>query len=109
MQFATLKQNEAFIKVPNKYSDFADVFLEKKILVLPEQTKLNKHVIKLEDGKQPLYWLIYSLNPVKLEIFKTYIKTHQKTEFISPSKSFADTSILFDKKPNGSFYLYINY
>ena len=34
----------------DKYSDFVDVFSEEKALVLPEQTDLNKHAIKLEDG-----------------------------------------------------------
>ena len=52
------------VMIPNKYSDFADVFSEKKVLVLPEHTKLNKHVINLEDGKQPLYGPMYSLGLV---------------------------------------------
>ena len=70
------------IKIPDKYSDFADVFLEKKALVLPERTNLNEHAIKLEDGKQLLYKPIYSLKPVKQETLKTYIETHLKTGFI---------------------------
>ena len=39
------------ITIPDKYSDFADVFLEEKPLVLPEQTELNEHAIKLEGDK----------------------------------------------------------
>ena len=86
-QIAALKQNEAFTKVSNKYFDFADIFSEKKALMLPEQTDLNKHAIELEDSKQPPYWSIYSLGPVELETLKTYIETHLKTGFIRPSKS----------------------
>ena len=36
------------ITILAKYSDFADVFLEKSANVLPEQTKVNKHAIKLK-------------------------------------------------------------
>ena len=71
-QIATLKQDEAFAKVSAKYSDFSDVFSEKKALVLPE----------LQDDKQPLYGPIYSLGPVELETLKAYIETYLKTRFI---------------------------
>ena len=70
------------VKISDKYSDFVNIFLEKKALVLPECTKLNKHAINLEKGKQLSYRPIDSLNPVKLETLKTYIKTHLKTGFI---------------------------
>ena len=39
--------------IPDEYLDFADVFLQEKALVLPECTKLKKHAIGLENGKQP--------------------------------------------------------
>lgn len=82
MKIAALKQNEAPIKIPTKYSDFADVFLKEKLLVLPEQTKLNKHAIELDNGKQPPYKPIYSLDPMELKTLKTYIETYLKIEFI---------------------------
>ena len=41
------------VKIPDKYSDFTDVFSEEKALVLPEHTELNEHAIDLEDNKQP--------------------------------------------------------
>ena len=46
---------------------------------------------------------------MKLEILKTYIKIHPKTGFIQPSKFAASAPILFDKKPNGSFCLCVDY
>ena len=70
------------VKIPDKYSDFTDVFSEEKALVLPEHTELNEHAIDLEDGKQPPYRPIYSVGPVELETLKTYIETHLKTGFI---------------------------
>ena len=58
--------------VPAEYLDFADMFSEESTNVLSEQIGVNKHVIKLEEGKQPPYRLIYSLGPVELKTFKTY-------------------------------------
>ncbi len=76
---------------------------------LPENTDLNEHTIELVEGKQPPYGSIYALSPVELETLKTYIETHLKTGFIWPSKSPAGAPILFDKKPNGSLHLCIDY
>ena len=39
------------VKISDKYLDFINVFSEKKALVLLEQTKLNEHIIDLEDDK----------------------------------------------------------
>lgn len=68
--------------ISDKYSDFANLFSEKKALVLPKQTNLNKHTIKFENDKQLLYGLIYGLDLVKLETLKIYIKTQLKPKFI---------------------------
>ena len=100
-QIASLLTEE--VKIPDKYSDFADVFSEEKALVLPECTDINEHAIKLEDDKQPPYGLIYGLRLVELVTLKIYIKTHLKTGFIRPSKFPANAPILFDKKSDGSF------
>ena len=108
-QVAALNQKEASTKVPAEYEDFLDVFSTKKALVLPEQTELNEHAIKLENGKQLFYRPFYRLGLMELEILKTYIKTHLKTRFIQPSKSPADAPILFDKKSDNSFWLCMDY
>ena len=78
-------------------------------LQLPKNTSINKYTIQLQDAGQPPYRPIYSLGPVKLETLKTYIKTHLKTGFIQPSKSSAVALILYDKKPDGSLWLCVNY
>ena len=76
---------------------------------LPENTGINEHAIKLQDGKQPPYRPIYRLGPVELETLKTYIETHLKIGFIRPSKSPAGALILFDKKSDNSLRLCVNY
>ena len=76
---------------------------------MPEQTDLNEHAIELEEHKQPPYGPIYSLGPVELETLKAYIKTHLKTGFIRLSKFPAGVLILFDKKPDGSLCLCVDY
>ena len=100
---------EAPTKVPAKYSDFADVFSLDLATELPEYTEINTHAIDLEESKQLPYGPIYSLWPVELKTLKTYIETNLASGFIYPSKSPADAPILFDRKPNRSFCLCVNY
>ena len=76
---------------------------------LSENTGINEHAIKLEEGKQPLFRPIYSLGPVELETLKIYIKTNLANSFIRPSKSPAGTLIFFDRKPNRSLRLCVDY
>ena len=97
------------VTIPTEYSDFADVFLKKSANVLPERTGANEHAIELEEGKQPPYGPIYSLGPVELETFKTYIETNLVNGFIRVLKSPAGVPIVFVRKPNDSFCLCINY
>ena len=106
-QIASLLAKE--VTVPAEYSDFADVFSKESAKVLPEHTGINKHAIKLKDGKQPPHGPIYNLGPVELETLKTYIKTNLANDFIRPSKSPGGAPILFVCKPDGSLRLCINY
>ena len=76
---------------------------------LPENTGINEHAIKLEEGKQPPFGPIYSLELIKLEILKTYIKTNLANSFIRSSKSPVKALILFDRKLDKSLRLYIKY
>ena len=108
-QIAALKQDKAPTKVLPKYADYADVFSFDMAMELPENTGINKHAIELQNGMQPPYGQIYSLGLVELETLKTYIETHLKTGFIQPSKSPTGAPILFDRKPDGSFWLCVNY
>ena len=106
---AVLQQNKALTKIPSEYTDYIDVFSPDLSIELPENTGINKHIIELVEGKQPLYDLIYSLGPVELEMLKAYIETYLKTGFIWPSKSFIDIPFFFDKKSDKSLQLCVNY
>ena len=97
------------IKILEEYSDFTNVFSEEKAFVLLERIELNKHTINLDNCKQPPYRPIYSLSLLELETLKTYIETHLKTGFIWSSKFPTGALILFDKKPDASLRLYIDY
>ena len=108
-QISGLIAKEAPTKVPAEYLDFADIFSLDLAIKLPKHTEINTHTIDLEEGKQPLYGPIYSLELVELETLKTYIETNLANSFIYPSKSPADTPILFDKKPDRSLCLCVNY
>ena len=85
------------------------MFSKESAAVLLEHTKINTHIIDLEKDKKSPYGPIYSLRLVELETLKIYIKTNLTNSFICPSKSFAGVPILFDKKPNKSFWLCVNY
>lgn len=76
---------------------------------LRENIGINKYAIKLVESKQSPYGPIYVFNPVKLKTLKAYIKTHQKIGFIQPLKSPPGASMFFNKKPNSSLRLYVNY
>ena len=108
-QVRALLFDEAPTEVLAEYSDYSDVFLAENTAELLENTGINEHAIELEEGKQPPFGPIYSLGSVELEILKTYIKTNLANGFIRPSKSPAGASILFDRKPNRSFRLCVDY
>ena len=108
-QISGLIAKETPTKIPAEYSDFADVFSPDLATELPKHTEINTYAIDLEKGKQPSYRPNYSLGPVELETFKTYIKTNLANGFICSSKSPAVALILFDKKPDRSLYLCVDY
>ena len=108
-QVGVLLFNKASIEVPAEYSDYSVVFSTEHAAELPENTGMNEHAIKLEEGKEPPFGPIYSLGPVELETLKTYIKTNLANGFIRPSKSPAGAPILFDRKPDGSLRLCVDY
>lgn len=104
-----LKWDKTSINILAEYTDYVDILLFNLVIELPKNIEINKYVIELIDSKQAFYWPIYALSSVELETLKIYIKTYLRTEFIQPSKSPIGASILFDKKTNGNFYLFVNY
>ncbi len=108
-QIAHQKADEAPTKVPSEYANFADIFSPKLVVELLKYTGINDHAIELVDDWQPLYGPIYSLEPVELETLKAYIENNLASDFIRSSKSPTGAPILFDRKPNGSLRLYVDY
>ena len=108
-QVGALIFNEAPIEVSVEYFNYSNVFSAENAVELPENTGINEHAIKLEEGKQPPFGPIYSLGPVELEMLKTYIKTNLANGFIRPSKSPVGAPILFDRKPDRSLRLCVDY
>ena len=108
-QLSNLIVKEAFTKVPTKYLDIVNIFSPDLASKLPEHIGINNHSIGLVSGQQPPYGPIYNLEPIKLEILKTYIEINLTNGFIELSKSPAGTLILFDQKSDSSLRLYSNY
>lgn len=71
------------IIILEEYFDFLNIFLEKKTLVLLEITNFNQYTIKLQQGHQLAYELIYSLQLIEFKILKIYIKTTQPITLFS--------------------------
>ncbi len=106
---AHLKVDEAPTKISSEYANFADVFSPKLAAELSEHTRINNHAIELVDDRQLLYGSIYSLEPVEPETLKAYIENNLTSGFIRPFKSSARAPILFNKKPDGSLRLCVDY
>ena len=64
---AGLIAEEALMKIPDEYVDFANVLSPDLASELPEHTGINDHAIELVNGQQPPYGPIYSLRPVDPE------------------------------------------
>lgn len=90
-----------------EYADYTDIFVFELRIKLFENSGINKYIIILVKSKQLWYGPIYIFSLMKLEILKIYTKTQQIIGCIKPFKSFKTIFILLDKKPNGSFCLYI--
>ena len=101
--------NKTLTKVLAEYFNYKNVFSVEKAAEFPENTRINEYSIKLEKSKQPPFGPIYSLGPIKLEILNTYIEINLANGFICPFKSPTKASILFNRKPNKSFRLCVDY
>lgn len=65
---------------------------------LLKYTKINNYVIKQINIKQLFYNVIYCLEILNLNMFKTYIKTKLVNSFLSLFKFLVNTFIHFVKK-----------
>ena len=95
VQVGVLLFDEAPTEVSADYSNYSNIFLAENAAELYENTEMNEHTIKLEEGKQPSFRPIYSLGQVELKTLKTYIEINLANGFIRPSKSPARALILW--------------
>lgn len=70
------------VTIFKKYTNFLNIFSKKLAKILSTRTGINQYVIKQENNKQLFYGLIYSLGPIELQIFQTYIETNLVNNFI---------------------------
>lgn len=94
----TLRKDKALTNFSAKHVDYVNFFLSDLAIEHSENTAINKHAIKLVEGKQQPYGSIYALNLPELKTLNTYIKSHLKTRFIKTFKSPTDASIPVNKK-----------
>ena len=97
------------IIILTKYAYFANIFFEKSAIVMLKRIDINKYAINSVNGKQLSYWTIYNLDLVEFKILKTYTITNLVNTLIWPLKLSVCAPILFVYKPNGSFWLFIDY
>src|SRR5258708_5474390 len=95
-------------KVPGKYHEFSDLFVDKEATELPPHCS-HDIKIELEHGKSPPFGPIYSLTDKEKEVLWAYLADNLAKGFIRPSTSLAASPILFVKKGNGSLRLCVDY
>lgn len=104
-----MKFDKILTFILSKYANFIVVFSKNLITKFLEYTGINDYAINLVKKYQLPYGPIYSQKVVKLESLKTYIETNLANGFIKPSNSPISAFVLFIKKFNDSFQLYVNY
>lgn len=67
------------------------------------------HEINLTDETKSVFSPTYNLSENELKVFKKYIEDYLGKGFIQLFTLSFGSPILFEKKPNGSLYLYIDY
>ena len=94
--------------LPEKYSDFLDVFDKVRADKLPCH---NEHdlAIKMEEDRQPPFGLTYDHSQFELEVLCKYVDKMLGKGFIISSKLPAGVLVLFTKKNDDRLRLYIDY
>ncbi len=90
------------------YHDFLDVFDREKTTQLPLH-QLYDHKIELEDESQSSRSWLYLMSSYKLQKIKKYLEENLKKKFITLSKAFFASSILFVEKKDDSLCFCVNY
>ncbi len=100
--------NELKKKLLIVYHDFLNVFDREKITQLSLHWSYD-HKIELENESQSSRSWLYFMLSHKLQKIKKYLKENLKKKFITLSKAFFASSILFVEKKDDSFRFCVNY
>ncbi len=100
--------NELKKKLSIVYHDFLNVFNREKIMQLLLHWSYN-HKIELKEESQSSRSWLYLMSSYKLQKIKEYLEENLKKKFITLSKAFFASSILFVKKKDDSFRFCMNY
>jgi len=90
------------------YHDFLDVFDREKTTQLSSHQSYD-HKIELEDESQSFRSQLYLILSYKLQKIKKYLKENLKKKFITLSKAFFASLILFVEKKDDSLCFCVNY
>ena len=103
-----IKVKSSNVVLPEKYSDFADVFDKAKADVLLSHSR-HDLAIKIENNKVPLFGPVYDHFKLELDVLREYIRDMCAKSFIVPFKSPFGAPILFTKKKDGGLRLCIDF
>ncbi len=100
--------NELKKKLSVIYHDFLNIFDKEKTTQLLLHQSYD-HKIKLKDESQSFRSWLYFMSSYKLQKIKKYLKKNLKKKFITLSKAFFASSILFIEKKDNSLRFCMNY
>ncbi|KAJ1590085.1 hypothetical protein NDA12_003868 [Ustilago hordei] len=94
--------------IPKPYQHLRDVFDEVEADKLPHHTKHDLHLELIEGGKPP-QGPLYLKGPKEMSELRRYLDENLEKGFIRPSKSPAQSPVLFIPKKDGGLRLCVDY
>ncbi|KAJ1037502.1 hypothetical protein NDA10_005089 [Ustilago hordei] len=94
--------------IPKPYQHLQDVFDEVEADKLPHHTKHDLHLELMEGGKPP-QGPLYLKGPKEMSELRRYLDENLEKGFIRPSKSLAQSPVLFVPKKDGGLRLCVDY
>ncbi|KAJ1572660.1 hypothetical protein NDA11_007579 [Ustilago hordei] len=94
--------------IPKPYQHLQDVFDEVEADKLPHHTEHDLHLELIEGGKPP-QGPLYLKGPKEMSKLRRYLDENLEKGFIRPSKSLAQSPVLFVPKKDGGLRLCVDY
>ncbi|SNX83216.1 related to Gag-pol polyprotein [Melanopsichium pennsylvanicum] len=104
----TLEEPPTAVEIPAPYYPLKDVFDEVKADKLPPHTKHDLH-IELLPSSTPPQGPLYLKGPKEMAELRKYLEENLEKGFIRPSKSPAQSPVLFVPKKDGGLRLCVDY